>query len=31
MSDSTAMSPLARRVNGIVSVGLTAIALVNDT
>jgi hypothetical protein len=29
--DSTAIRPLARRVNGIVSVGLTAIALVSDT
>jgi hypothetical protein len=29
--DSTAMRPLARRVSGIVSVGLTAIALVSDT
>ena len=31
ISDSAAMTPLARRVSGIVSVGLTAIALVSDT
>jgi hypothetical protein len=29
--DSTAIRPLARRVSGIVSVGLTAIAFVSDT
>jgi len=31
IKDSAAIRPLARRVNGIVSVGLTAIALVSDT
>ena len=31
ISDSTAISPFARRVSGMVSVGLTAIALVSET